>query len=169
MPTFAYEALNGRQAQKGTIEAASSEEAMQRIKAQGYFPTSVREQKVKKSASAEGDRPRRRGAAGSASAASSNKQLTLFTRQLSTLQDAGLPLLRSLQILENQQKPGKLKNIADHVCEEVEGGTSCRTRWPSTPRRSTGCTSRWSTPARSAACWTSSSSAWPSSWRRPSG
>ena len=41
----------------------------------------------------------------------SKKQLTLFTRQLSTLQDAGLPLLRSLQILESQQKPGLMKNV----------------------------------------------------------
>jgi type IV pilus assembly protein PilC len=50
--------------------------------------------------------------------------MTTFTRQLSTLQDAGLPLLRSLQILESQQKPGQLKNILIGVCEEVEGGSS---------------------------------------------
>ena len=50
--------------------------------------------------------------------------MTAFTRQLSTLQDAGLPLLRSLQILESQLKPGKLKNILLGVCEEVEGGSS---------------------------------------------
>ena len=41
----------------------------------------------------------------------SRKQLVGFTRQLSTLQDAGLPILRSLQILEQQQKPGLLKAI----------------------------------------------------------
>ncbi|MEZ6067505.1 MAG: type II secretion system F family protein [Planctomycetaceae bacterium] len=40
------------------------------------------------------------------------KQLTQFTRQLSTLQDAGLPILRSLRILEGQAKPGPLKNAA---------------------------------------------------------
>jgi type IV pilus assembly protein PilC len=54
----------------------------------------------------------------------SKKQLTLFTRQLSTLQDAGLPLLRSLQILEGQQKPGLMKNVVGGVVEEVEGGSS---------------------------------------------
>jgi type IV pilus assembly protein PilC len=52
------------------------------------------------------------------------KTLTQFTRQLSTLQDAGLPLLRSLQILEQQQKPGKLKSILADVVEDVESGTS---------------------------------------------
>ncbi|MFM8494153.1 MAG: type II secretion system F family protein, partial [Planctomycetia bacterium] len=52
------------------------------------------------------------------------KRMTTFTRQLSTLQDAGLPLLRSLQILESQQKPGKLRNVLGTVCEDVEGGNT---------------------------------------------
>jgi len=50
------------------------------------------------------------------------KQLVSFTRQLSTLQDAGLPILRSLQILEQQQRPGLLKAIIGGVADEVEGG-----------------------------------------------
>lgn len=126
MATFTYEALNtAGKPQKGTIEATSSDEAVQRIKSQGYFPTSVREQKVKKSAVAEGEtqtkkKKKRKSAGGRVGA----KQLTMFTRQLSTLQDAGLPLLRSLQILESQAKPGGMKNTLITVCEEVEGGTS---------------------------------------------
>ncbi len=52
------------------------------------------------------------------------KQLTAFTRQLSTLQDAGLPILRSLQILEGQQKPGLLKAVIGGVGDDVEGGGS---------------------------------------------
>jgi type IV pilus assembly protein PilC len=124
MATFTYEALNtAGKPQKGTIEASTSEEAVQRIKAQGYFPTSVREQKIKKTAGAEGatkKKKKRKGVGGRVKA----KQLTTFTRQLSTLQDAGLPLLRSLQILESQSKPGGLKNTLITVCEEVEGGTS---------------------------------------------
>lgn len=126
MATFTYEALNtAGKPQKGTIEATTSDEAVQRIKAQGYFPTSVREQKVKKSVSEEAGgakkKKRRRKSGGGRVGA---KLLTTFTRQLSTLQDAGLPLLRSLQILEMQAKPGGLKNTLIAVCEEVEGGTS---------------------------------------------
>lgn len=130
MPTYQYEALNSAgKPQKGVVEAATSEEAIQRIKGQGYFPTAVREQKVKGAAAA--------GAAGKVkkkrkktdfSALSiggvGKKKLTQFTRQLSTLQDAGLPLLRSLQILEQQQKPGLLKSILGQVCEDVESGTT---------------------------------------------
>ena len=43
MPTFAYEALDSAaKSKKGTIEAGSSEEAIQYLKSQGMFPTSVR-------------------------------------------------------------------------------------------------------------------------------
>ena len=126
MPTFAYEALNSAgKPQKGTVDATTSEEAIQRIKAQGYFPTAVREQKVKKSAVAgEAVVAKKKKSGGISIGRVSAKQLTAFTRQLSTLQDAGLPLLRSLQILEGQLKPGKLKNILIAVCEDVEGGSS---------------------------------------------
>ncbi|MGA1467985.1 MAG: hypothetical protein ACO38V_10115 [Phycisphaerales bacterium] len=48
MPTYTYEALNAAgKPQKGTIEAKTADEAVQRIKSQGFFPTSVREQKIK--------------------------------------------------------------------------------------------------------------------------
>lgn len=129
MPTYTYQALNASgKTQKGTIEASSSEEALQRIKAQGYFPTSVVAQKDKKSKTKTGEevgkkkKPKKKG--GMSFGRVKAKHLTLFTRQLSTLQDAGLPLLRSLQILESQQKPGKMKNVLLGVTEEVEGGSS---------------------------------------------
>ncbi len=133
MPSFSYQALDksGKQ-QKGTIEAANSEEAIQRIKLQGYFPTSVREQKAKKGKGApegadKGQMQKKSGGGGGIVlpfAKVKGKHLTTFTRQLSTLQDAGLPLLRSLQILEQQQKPGLLKGTLQGVVEDVEGGSS---------------------------------------------
>jgi type IV pilus assembly protein PilC len=128
MGTFVYEALNAAgKPQKGTVDAVSTEEAIQRIKAQGYYPTSVREQQVKKAdqaALAAGQQKKKKKGGGFAIGGVGAKQMTAFTRQLSTLQDAGLPLLRSLQILESQLKPGQLKNVLLGVCEEVEGGSS---------------------------------------------
>ncbi|MGC3969284.1 MAG: type II secretion system F family protein [Pirellulales bacterium] len=53
-----------------------------------------------------------------------SKELTMFTRQLSILQDAGLPILRSLKILEQQSKPGRLKNTLMDVCEDIESGST---------------------------------------------
>lgn len=131
MATFAYEALNASgKPQKGTIDATTTEEAIQRIKSQGYFPTAVREQKVKGGAAGGGGggaaetTVKKKKSRSMSIGKVGNKAMTTFTRQLSTLQDAGLPLLRSLQILESQLKPGKLKNILIGVCEEVEGGSS---------------------------------------------
>ena len=125
MPTFVYEALNASgKPQKGTIEATTSDEAISRIKSQGFYPTQVREQRVAKSAIAQGPAGKTRKRKGTGIGMVSSKQLTLFTRQLSTLTDAGLPLLRSLQILEAQMKPGKLKNVLANVCDEVEGGAA---------------------------------------------
>src|SRR5206468_6800416 len=54
----------------------------------------------------------------------STKQLCTFTRQFSTLQDAGLPVLRSLKILEGQMKRGVLKNALIDVVEDVESGST---------------------------------------------
>ncbi len=140
MPSFQYEALDkaGKQ-QKGTVDAASSEEAIQRIKLQGYFPTSVREQKVKKSAAAEktpakAAKKKKKGGGGLGIGRVKSKLLTTFTRQMSTLQDAGLPLLRSLQILESQQRPGLLKNVLIGVVEDVEGGSSLSEAMAKHPR-----------------------------------
>ncbi len=132
MASYTYEALNSAgKPQKGTIEASSSEEAIQRIKSQGFFPTSVREQKIKGGApagEAAGAKARKKKKKKNVMAISIGgvgaKKLTNFTRQMSTLQDAGLPLLRSLQILEQQQRPGKLKSILGAVAEDVEAGSS---------------------------------------------
>ncbi|MEM7227960.1 MAG: type II secretion system F family protein [Planctomycetota bacterium] len=131
MATYAYEALNSAgKPQKGTVEATSSEEAIQQIKSQGFFPTSVREQKVKsgsdgtpisKTAKA---KKKKKGGLSLSIGGVGTKKITLFTRQLSTLQDAGLPLLRSIQILESQQRPGLLKSILTGVVEDIEAGST---------------------------------------------
>ncbi len=126
MATFTYEARDAQgKMQKGTLEANSDEEAIGRLKSQSLYPTSVREQKVKKSSVAEGPAVKKKRGGGIVLFGKvKKKQLTQFTRQLSTLQDAGLPLLRSLQILEGQAKPGALKNVLIDLTDEVQGGAS---------------------------------------------
>ncbi len=132
MPTFVYEALNAAgKTEKGRIEADNSESAMAAIRKNGFFPTTVREDKLKEGSGKKGDakkdkkKTRKKKRSFNISIGGvKTKILTQFTRQLSTLQDAGLPLLRSLVILEQQQKPGKLKTILLDVVEDVESGTS---------------------------------------------
>jgi len=53
----------------------------------------------------------------------SDKALTLFTSQLAILQDAGLPIVRCLKILEGQMKPGYFKWVLGSVKEDVESGS----------------------------------------------
>ena len=125
MPTFQYEAMDSMgQEVKDSIEALSSDEALSKIRNMGLYPTKVKEKgarRVKKEAMAmSGPAKRPRGTGGGVKL----KILTQFTRQLSTLQDAGLPILRSLRILEEQQKPGTLKRVCAAVSDDVEAGTT---------------------------------------------
>ncbi len=123
MPVFQYEALDEKGNEiKAEIEALSSKEAISKIRNKGFFPTKVRAKgagkKVKAKTAAR--TKKRRGAGGKVNV----KSICNFARQLSTLQDAGLAILRSLRILEQQQKGGTLKRIIGYVADDIEGGAS---------------------------------------------
>ncbi len=125
MPTFAFKAHDKR-ANKDvadSIEATNQMEAIAAIKRLGYLPIEVKESRSKV---AKSGGPAQAGSAkkGNAIFGSGVKpqQVTLFTRQLSTLQDAGLPIVQSLQILTNMQRPGGFKNALGRVTEDVQSG-----------------------------------------------
>jgi type IV pilus assembly protein PilC len=125
MPTYQYEAMDhtGREV-KDTIDASTQEEAQQLIRQKGFFVTKIAERtktakKGKTAAKKKGGRGKKKSFT---IGKISTKQLCTFTRQLSTLQDAGLPILRSLKILEGQCKPGVLKNSLGDVVEDIESG-----------------------------------------------
>ena len=130
MPSYKYEAMDHAGAEvTGTIEAESEAEAQQIIREQDLFVTKITEDgRKKKKKKDKGDKKggtRRRKAGGGLSIGGVGaKQLCTFTRQLSTPQDAGLPILRSLMILEGQSKPGPLKNSLIGVIEDIEGGST---------------------------------------------
>ncbi len=127
MAVFKYEALNSSgQEIKDEVEAPNKEEAVSKVRGLGYFPTKVVEKVDKKKAAArkQATGGKQRKAAGTGLGWVATKQLCTFTRQLSTLQDAGLPILRSIRILEQQQKPGMLKSVLKQVNEDVEGGAT---------------------------------------------
>ncbi|HOK67399.1 MAG TPA: type II secretion system F family protein [Anaerohalosphaeraceae bacterium] len=122
MPIFQYTALDAKGNEvKAEIEALSSKEAISKIRSKGLFPTKVRAQGAAKKTKAEAAAtPRRRRSGGKVK----TKQITQFARQLSTLQDAGLAILRSLRILEEQQKSGTLKRVIGYVADDIEGGST---------------------------------------------
>ncbi|HMO14062.1 MAG TPA: type II secretion system F family protein [Pirellulaceae bacterium] len=130
MPTFQFEATDPQgQEIRDVIEAQTQDEAQATIRSMGYFVTKISAQKVnQKKVSRSGKR--KSFAIGGAS----SKSLVTFTRQLSILQDAGLPVLRSLKILEDQSRPGALKNALIDVCDEIESGSSLSEALGKSPR-----------------------------------
>ena len=125
MPAYVYEAVDSRgQRVRAEIEAANEDEAQTKVRGLGYLVTEL---KLKSG--------RTRGKAATAVAAPGGKKktatigsgvrpkvLATFTRQLSTLISAGLPIVRSLRICEELAKPGVLKNNLIDMTEDVEGG-----------------------------------------------
>lgn len=136
MPRFNYVALDARgQEATGLVEAVSSNAAITQLRQAGYFPTSVIEETI---AGRDGKEARRRAekVAGTTRARRKNaivisfrrkvrpKILMIFTRQLATLIDSGLPLLRSLNVLEKQERDKLLKSAIGKVADSVQSGST---------------------------------------------
>jgi type IV pilus assembly protein PilC len=131
MPTYQFEAMDATgQEIKDVIDAASEEEAQQTIRQMGYFVTKIAVKKSRKQADRKAGKSGKSFVIGGVKA----KQLTTFTRQLSILQDAGLPILRSLRILEGQQKPSRLRNCLIDVCEDIEAGATLSEAMAKSPK-----------------------------------
>jgi type IV pilus assembly protein PilC len=132
MPTYKYEAMDtGGSEVKDSIEAATEEEAQQKIRQMGYFVTKLTEVSGKKGKKKGGKKGKKKGFS---FGGVSSKALCTFTRQFSTLQDAGLPILRSLKILEGQMKGGILKSALGDVVEDVESGNTLSEAFGRHPR-----------------------------------
>ncbi len=140
MPRFTYIALDARgQESTGLVEAASSNDAIGQLRQAGYFPTNVAEE-GRAIASRDGKAPKNaKTAVARAAAPSTTKKkgivlfekktvkprvLMIFTRQLATLIDAGLPLLRALTVLAKQERDKVLKATIGNLSEAVQGGNT---------------------------------------------
>jgi type IV pilus assembly protein PilC len=137
MPKFSYVALDSRgQESTGLVEAASTNEAIGQLRQAGFFPTNVYEEgkggrvggKVAKRA-AKADRATQPREKGKGIVLFQRKKvkpkvLMIFTRQLATLIDSGLPLLRGLTVLSKQERDSVLKNTIDKLAESVQGGNT---------------------------------------------
>jgi len=138
MPKYSYVAMDSRGKEtKGTLEVATQNEAITRVKEMGFFPTKIVEvdkEKGDKKGKAKVKAGGKLGAKKKAldfqikipglSGRVKSKVLTTFTRQLATLVDAGLPLLRGLRVLEKQEKHPTLKNIIGELALAIEGGST---------------------------------------------
>jgi len=131
MPTYQFEAMDATgQEVRDVIEAANQDEAQATIRSMGLFLTKISVKKSRKAAVKKESQRRKTFAIGGVR----SKALTTFTRQLSILQDAGLPILRSLKILEQQAPAGALKNALIDVCDEIEGGATLSEAMAKSPK-----------------------------------
>lgn len=118
MPTFKYLALDAAGAETtGTIEATNERLASTRLREQGLRP-------VEFSEVGEGIGGMAISIPGMGPKKVKPADRTIFTRQLSTLLDAGLPLLRALNILVEQSKGQRLGEILNDVKDRVQAGAS---------------------------------------------
>ncbi|PYI70073.1 MAG: pilus assembly protein PilC, partial [Verrucomicrobia bacterium] len=136
MARFNYVALDARgQEASGLLEATSSNAAISQLRQAGYFPTSVIEEAI---ISTDGKEARRRAPTAARVTKPRAKKgivlfqrrkvkskiLMIFTRQLATLIDSGLPLLRSLNVLAKQERDKVLKNTIDKLADSVQSGST---------------------------------------------
>ncbi len=133
MPRYTYVALDARgQESTGVIEAENQNAAVGQLRQAGYFPKSISEE-------GKGPKPKAKAPAKAASAGSKQiklnipflqrktikpKTLMIFTRQLATLIDAGLPLLRGLTVLGKQEPDPVLKGVITNLADSVQGGAT---------------------------------------------
>ena len=131
MSSYSYVAVDPQGTEsRGTLEVSDQSEALRRIKEMGLFPTKV----------LVADKPRRRTAPAQVRPAAVSgprrfalpawgggiraAALVVFTRQLATLVEAGMPLLRGLKILQEQAESRPLRRIIQELSLVIENGSS---------------------------------------------
>ena len=123
MPQYLYTAMdNSGKERKGKIEAVSEDAATLDLRAKGLYVTSLRVAvKVQKNKSKAGGKGLNMSLG---PMVIKRKELTVVTRQLAILLEAGLPLIRSLRTLEKQAKNPAVQGVLGKTSDIVEGGAT---------------------------------------------
>lgn len=144
MTSYAYQAVDSAgQPMRGTLAVPNQNEALRRIREMGLFPLKLTERRPERSFPAPARLPDKRVRTLARLSRISipflqgrvkPRTLAVFTRQLATLIDAGMPLLRGLRILQQQETNPRLKRIVGQVAETIEGGGSLTEALAAHPR-----------------------------------
>ena len=115
MPIFSYKASNKNgETQDGVVEASTKALAEQTLHDQGLTLIAMEAQ----------DKPPVLGMSLNFLNRITAKDKLMFFRQLATMFEVTLPILQALQILSSQTKKAKLKDMIEHIIQDIEGGTS---------------------------------------------
>jgi type IV pilus assembly protein PilC len=124
MPKFKYTAIdqNGKQ-KTGSVEAADEDAANAKVSGMGLMPTSVAQTDAS-AAQTEAAPAKAKSAGFSFGKVIKPEELTTFTRQLATLLQAGLPLLRALEVMTRQERNLRFKACLEQIAEQVKSGNT---------------------------------------------
>lgn len=114
MPMFAYQGRTAQGSTAGEIEASDLTVARAQLRQKQIFVTSIKEKAARKAAAG----PKAR--AGKVK----DREMAIFTRQMSVMIDAGLPLIQCLNILAEQSESPVLRSVTARVARDVESGSS---------------------------------------------
>ncbi len=117
MPNYRYTAIDSSGRQKsGKIDANSESEATHKLSTQGLMVTGL---------TAPGAGKGKKGGKGlGIGKVIGTEALAVFTRQMATLLQAGLPLLRSLEVMARQEKNARFKEVVLGLVENVRSGNN---------------------------------------------
>ncbi|MCK5802673.1 MAG: type II secretion system F family protein [Lentisphaeria bacterium] len=119
---FTYTAVDGSgRESKGQLEADSHEAAVQHVRQSGLFPTSLDEKESNRPVCPK-HVPTSKRVTALLAPRLKGKYLAAFTRQLATLLDAGMPLMRGLRLLQDQAEETGQKAVIGQVADHVEAG-----------------------------------------------
>jgi len=137
MPKFRFIAVDQKGKEiSGSVEAASQDAATAIIREKGLFPTSVTDAAASGTGKPAGPAARKKAAPAQGSSLKKDlempkfmqrvkpKQLMAFTRQLATLVNAGLPLVRGLKVLGRQERNPMLRDALTDMSDAIESGSN---------------------------------------------
>jgi type IV pilus assembly protein PilC len=123
MPEYKYSAIDRNGAQtSGKIEAASDEQARQKLMARGLMVTTLAGDGGAAKSVVPSAAPKK--SRFSFGAKVSEEEVTIMTRQLATLIVAGLPLLRALELIHKQERNPAFKEVLANIAESVSQGNN---------------------------------------------
>jgi type IV pilus assembly protein PilC len=150
MSNYSYEAVDaGGLKVEGHLDVMDQNEAIRRVKEMGLFPVRIVEERIRMGRGSRADirELKRRSRRGLSTLDPRPltlflvrrrvkvSVLTIFTRQLATLIDAGMPLLRGLRLLrEQEEESASLKKLLDDIADQIEGGGSLSEALAAHPR-----------------------------------
>ena len=125
MPKFTYTAIDQRGKQKkGAVDAVSEDEARNKVSSMGLMPTNVEQTEETQSSKSKNTQSVKNKSFGFAiGKIVKPDQLATFTRQLATLLQANLPLLRALEVMIRQESNVRFKACLEQVAEQVRSGS----------------------------------------------